>query len=311
MEIYNINSNFDLFRFKDFDNHNLSSPEDIQRHLLNFVSFNINLVNSKGHILKSDPNQRKFENLFNEISDRKPYDFFNMLISIYPSVIFSDDMFKIDKWKILKNTFKSLENEDNRLLKSAINFRLNISEIEIELNKIKDFDYAEIDKSIVYQNLFKSLYKYLFVLFSESIEFPVPQNHQSDLGTSFSFDFKSLKNEVEKRLHTLNSNDFSKKKSSKDYLNNVCESAKLTQIENLNYFLVLIQPYAKHTTARKEIYNSFLKPLKVDNEKTKYRASSILKNITRIVIVPLFQPVFGNYQDEENFVRLCDNLSRN
>ncbi|GGE15306.1 hypothetical protein [Psychroflexus salis] len=312
MLIYHINSNFDLFRFKDFDNHDLSSPSDIQKHLLKFSFFNINIRDLKGDVLKMQPNESQFEDLFYELSDRQPYDFFNMLISIYPSVIFATKTSKVDAWSILKNNFKNLGNEDRRLLKAILNYRLDIYKIESELNAINELPYAKIDKAKVYQSLFTSLYKYLFVLFAKSIDFPIAPKDQIENVKTYHFDYAALNKNVKKYTNALkNSKDDLKRHAARIYINNVSNSAKLDSRDALQDFLSDIKTYTKIPPARKKIFDAFRLSLEIDTNSTHYRCPKILKPTIENVIVPLFH-IFHDefYQDRDNLIAYCMNLCK-
>lgn len=311
MVIYYKNSNFDLFRFKDFDNHTLSNPNDIKKHLLSFIFKKRSLYDFRGNKQLNSFNQKDFENLFINISNKQPYDFFNMLISIYPAIIFSGDLIKVNTWDIFKSSFRDVTNEEKRLLKAAINFRLNIDDIESELNAINRLPYAEIDKPKVYQSLFTALYKYVYVLFAKSIDFPVPVKDQIDCGKYYHFDFLQLEKMLGKHINAYqNSNDFSRRHVSGIYIDNVCKSAKLDSIDAIEYFLSDIKPFTKYNLAKQLFFDAFNLALKIDINKTRFRSSSILRPIAQIVILPLFFFFFDRPQDKENVKYFLDNLSK-
>jgi len=287
MVIYYFKDTFPLFRFRDYENHDLNRPKEyIKSSLLNIIDSELvvdGTIEKKKMALKS---------VLLRVAEKEGLHLLETLLTIYPTMIFVDD--KVDAWEILKDSFSSEIGEtDKTLLRHALNFKLDTSFLTNELKRINNIAGFKAKYSKIFKQLYIAYYKYCFVLFVKSIDFKlsVKKREKVVYESNFVFDFRRLKRELLKNERLLENPKMSEKLPFAIlYKENFIASCRVDTLEESKEFLDEILSYNTPKGAEKRIYFSIADninfPRVAVNSKKKFNME--LRELFNEVNKPLF-----------------------
>ena len=300
MLIYYFNDAFPLYRFSQYNSHQVKDFDDYK------VSLNIDSLNKEIHI---DDSKNIFlirdisiEALIANIKNKSGYDLLNYLLSIYPALIFSKNEINISDDEVKELFSEKLSENDEKDLKNLLNFKFDMVFLKEELERLNGLHDFDVDFELVYRDLLLSMYRYCFVLFSKSIDFRYittlfGKNYELD----FVADFKYLEKELSKNIKILNNENIKTRDfvTSSSFLTNVVSSSIVNTPQEVLKVLGDILAYNNRKDAQGNIYRSFKKNIRYakDLSKKKKTFNKKLENLFFDTIRPLFYAKDGKGLD--------------
>lgn len=316
MEIYYFNDSFPIFRFNQYEKHDLASPLDYSSAMLDSILekylYEDKILNKITHKIDA------VSIGLNMIAEKEGLDLFNSLISIYPTLSFSN--YNIKASEIFIDSFSSdLSKTEKINLRNLLDFRLDIKELENELTRINSLVEFKVDFQSVFNHLFVAYYKYCYVTFSKAIDFkfgtPLNLTHLNkpyEFNGEYKFCPKTLKKNATKYFDIIENKTVNAQKYlvASTFIKNLFKSSGVNVKKDLFTILDELIIYAKRKPAERLIYYSFLKNLELSQKITSNRLNRELRSLFYRINKPIFHPEVDTLINRERLTDIQKHLKR-